>query len=280
MMCGKMKKQAGYTLIELSIVLLVIGLFFAGLSKAYQLYVMEQRTEKTEFKRLIIDFALNDFKKRYGRYPCPASYTLNRTNLQYGYESDCADVSVAPGNCVNGVCIEQSVRQVPLEDGSLVYPRVRRGAIPFRVLNLTESDAYDEYGGRFSYAVTELLTNWQTFDVRNGGIGIIDGQAPSEESMVNPAGSGLYFVFSHGPDLMGAYNESGALISACAGPMFDIENCNTAEDAAATYRYSTHSEMLVEEGGNSLPLARVPAPARPLASMSTHTTMILSYTRP
>lgn len=271
MMNSRFQKQAGYTLLELAVVLLVAGMFFAATMKSYEIYHIQQRDDYTEFKRLKIDFALNDYKKRYGRYPCPASYTADRASLQYGYETNCTDTTTAPGLCANGVCIERSVRQVTLDDGSLVYPRVRRGSIPFRVLNLTEDDSYDEFGGRFSYAVTELLTDWETFDVERGGIDIIDGQAPAEESMVEPPGSALYFVFSHGADLMGAYNMFGVEVNECDGPMFDIENCNTAEEAAATYRYSSRSEVPVEDGGVGGPSGPPGPPTPPVGvNINTH----------
>lgn len=246
------KAQAGYTLAELAIAIIVIGIFVAGAMSAYHLYRIEQKNEKTEFKRLRIDFALNDFKKRHGRYPCPARYDIGRDNPNYGYEGDCTDTSVAPGVCSDGICVERSVREVQIGDGSYVRPRVRRGAVPFRMLNLMEKDSYDEYGGRFSYAVTELLTDWQTFDAENGGIDVVDGQDPSEESMVDPAGSALYFVFSHGSDHVGAYNEAGALILPCSGMMFDNQNCNTSSaDSEAIYRYTKASDAPVELGGSS-----------------------------
>lgn len=248
----KRTSQAGYTLLELAIAIVIIGVFLASGAMAYHMYKLEQKNEKTEFKRLRIDFALNDFKKRHGRYPCPARYDIGRENPNYGYETDCADTSIAPGVCKDGLCVEKSIRQVQIGDGSHVYPRVRRGAIPFRVLNLMEKESYDEFGGRFSYAVTELLTNWETFDALSGGIDVVDGQDPSEESMVDPAGSALYFVFSHGPDLVGAYNEAGVMVVPCTGMMFDNQNCNTSPaDSNAIYRYTVASDVAINLGGSS-----------------------------
>ncbi|HEU4839208.1 MAG TPA: prepilin-type N-terminal cleavage/methylation domain-containing protein, partial [Micavibrio sp.] len=246
------RSQAGYTLAEMAIAIIVIGIFIAGTMSAYHMYRIEQKNEKTEFKRLRIDFALNDFKKRHGRYPCPARYDIGRDNPNYGYEGNCADTSVAAGVCSDGICVERSIREVQIGDGSYIRPRVRRGAVPFRVLNLAERDSYDEYGGRFSYAVTELLTDWQTFDVKDGGINVVDGQDPSEENMVDPAGSALYFVFSHGSDHVGAYNEAGSLILPCTGLMFDNQSCNTSPaDDEAIYRYTEPSEVAIDLGGSS-----------------------------
>lgn len=238
------KSEQGYTLIEMAMVMLIVGIIVSGGLFVWHLYKVEQRKEITETNRFRISLNLEDFKSLYGRYPCPARYDAVRGDADYGVEGDCTDVSVPPGTCANGYCVEESQRTIFMPDGTEVTPRVRRGAIPFRTLFMEERDSYDAYNARYSYAVTEVLTDWQTFSSARGGISIVDNQIPVSNSVVEPAHSGLYFVFSHGSDSIGAYNVQGQLLQPCNGPMLDNENCNTsATERFATYRSSVHSEV-------------------------------------
>ena len=270
--------QQGYTLIELAISMVVISFILAGGFAAYKYYTIEQEREATRFTMLRIQFALSDFKNRFGRLPCPAAQNLPRSDPDYGREGDCTDTSVAPGTCTNGICVERGIRQIEIAGGAMVYPRVRRGGIPFRDINLTEDEYMDGYGGQISYAVTEILTDWPTFDPRDGGIEIIDGQDPSVESMTDPPGSALYFAFSHGPDNIGAYNSEGVVAVPCEGPMFDVKNCDTEVNPLAEYRYTWASSVAAEPGGSSLPPGPGPGPSPPGAvNLNTHYDDIVAY---
>lgn len=260
--------QEGYTLLEIAVVTLIIGIMFAIGASAYKLYKIEKDNNQTELARVRTTLAIDSFRERFGRYPCPARYDLERDHVDYGMEGNCADTSVSPGNCTSGICIEESVRTVTRDDGTTFVPRVRRGAVPFRALNLTEGEFYDAFGGRFSYAVTENLTNDMTFDVREGGISVVDGQTPVSQTLIEPEGSALYFLFSHGRDNVGAYDWNGNQMLPCNGPMFDVENCNTEEDAEAVYRSAKPSDVPVVLGGSSVPVPGGPPP--PVGTVNTH----------
>lgn len=253
--------NGGYTLIELAMVVLIVGLTIGSGLSIYSLYQTERKKSLTETSMLRINLAIEAFKERYGRYPCPSSYTAVRGSPAYGREGNCADISVTPGECRQGICVERSIagRTVELDDGTVVTPRIRRGAVPFMDLNLFETDFYDQYGGRISYAVTELLTNDDTYDVRRGGIHVVDGQLPTAQSLLETPGSALFFINSHGPDNIGAYGRNGDLLFLCDGPMFDVENCNTSSThSAAIYRYAQKSDMAVETGGVETPSGGTP----------------------
>ena len=249
-------KESGFTLVEIAVVMVVIGLMTASFLQLYKIYNTQQKIDKTELTQKLVTLSLDEFKRRYGRYPCPAPLDATRDEPEYGREGDCTDLSVTPGQCENGICVETSERTVTLRDGTVITPRVRRGAVPFRDMFLSEREMYDAYGGRLSYAVTEILTDSDTFDVGSGGISIVDNQEPTPVSLVTPEGSALYFVYSHGPDNVGAYGRSGALIAECGGTMYDNENCNTsATNVAAVYRDSLQSDVAIDtlNGGVVVP---------------------------
>jgi hypothetical protein len=117
--------------------------------------------------------------------------------------------------------------------------------VPVRTLNLPDDYIADSWGGRFTYAVTEDLTNDATYDADNGAIRVID--SAGNDVIVTPAvGTGHYVVVSHGSNLSGAVPTNGGngAVPVCPPPVtnFDAENCNRN----STFR----NTILVNEGAN------------------------------
>ena len=225
----RIAKEAGYTLIEMAIVMAIVGIFISSGLRALYIYNQHQAYKHDKVAMASITLALNGFLASNGRYPCPARYDDDRASATYGLETDCTDTSVAIGDCANGICIEQTQR-IPAE----LAPgtRIRRGAIPFRVLNLLESDVYDGYGSKFSYALTEHLAELTTFNSAEGGITIVD---EADFDVIEPDDSAHFVIFSHGENKVGGYSVLGSQDVPCAGGTFDVENCNTTVDDVAKY---------------------------------------------
>ncbi len=244
---GNLLKSAGYTLVELAVVVLVVGIVLAAFFSSYEIYLNNQKVIKTESNLSHLTGAIGNFRAQYGRYPCPASLILPRNDPQYGRESLCTDdITVAVGTCDvggggTGYCVEQSAGTIDHDnDGATgmpptpeINPRVRRGALPFRNLNLPEEYSYDGYGNRVTYVVTERLAVADTFQVNHGGISIVD-DTPGEQSLLEVADKGHFLIFSPGENNAGAYNNNGVLVQACPNPALSAEgeNCNiNATDA-------------------------------------------------
>lgn len=224
--------QAGYTLIELAIVVAVVGLALATAAPIYNMHIQEKATQETKVNITVIQDALASYLKTSAKYPCPAPLDASWQDADYGMETDCEDTSVAIGNCANGICIEESAVEAGV--------RVRRGAIPFRVLNLPETAAYDGYDNKLMYALTERLAVETTYAPDKGGISVVDGSTPPK-SLVEPDGSVHFVVFSVGKDGKGAYTREGVLKQACAGGV-DSKNCSTSlADEEAVYVSVAHN---------------------------------------
>mgnify|MGYP000953604096 CR=1 FL=1 len=230
--------QSGFSLVEMAVVIIILGLIVAAFGPAYNLYLQNQVVQETEESIESVRTALGDFKKNFGRYPLPASLTLERGEQGYGYESNWNDIAsdpdgspfdgdpsdfganpelddpsvtpaIASGSCVGGVCVKPGNRFIFDMDSDGTPDlglRVRIGAVPFRALNLEESQSYDAYGSRLTYAVVERLARSVTHDPTLGVIGFEDA---SGESFINPANSGHFIVISHGPNRAGAFSRSG-----------------------------------------------------------------------
>jgi len=234
------KKQSGYTLIQMAISLIVIGLLFSILANFYYQYRSQQSIKETYSN---LESALNSISTYYannGRVPCPAPLTAARNAAGYGAESACtsgAIAALAPGDCAGGICVEETVR------GTLTGTdrRVIVGTIPFRELQIPEEKSFDGYGSRYVYAVTMSATDDTTYSNLKGAIAVRDANGGS---LTDVDGSVLYLVLSPGKTKIGAYGKEGGLNSNCptgAGSPVDSENCNvgfntgTAADTQSVY---------------------------------------------
>jgi prepilin-type N-terminal cleavage/methylation domain-containing protein len=139
------KYNSGFTLIEMAMVLMIVGLLLGGMLVPLSAQ-MDQRnvsdTQKTlsEIKEAIIGYAIV-----YGRLPCPASST------SYGTENFASGGNASNGNCLN-------------------YPNFYNGFVPAATLGITPVDnqgyAIDAWNNRIHYAVT--FSNANAFTTTNG----------------------------------------------------------------------------------------------------------------
>ena len=229
------KQQSGFTLIEMSISIIILGLLVAPLFGLYQRYQEEVKLEVTYDRVEEAMTALQDYKNRFGAYPCPAPLTAPRGNVAYGRAVGCRADAVAPdvadpaitgltyGQCAGGVCVEETVR--PATELSGDERRVIVGAFPFRDMQKEEQESFDGYGRRLLYAVSYGMTDKLNFDAGNGAIAVQDANGANLSSSV---GNVPFIVLSHGKTGLGGYDKSGALHQACpsAGQSVDRENCN------------------------------------------------------
>ncbi|MFN7113943.1 MAG: prepilin-type N-terminal cleavage/methylation domain-containing protein [Alphaproteobacteria bacterium] len=174
------RKIAGFSLIELAIVMTIVGLFVATASQTYRLYTKRTALNSSLEKKNNIEIALGKFMSVNGRLPCPADPALPVGDVNAGREN-CRPNNVAyptlACNATNSLCRIEGARgfvfpapgttvqgTVPPNPGP---ERVLRGGIPYVTLGLSPRDAYDGWGSMFTYAVTEMLAS--SFFLSQGG---------------------------------------------------------------------------------------------------------------
>jgi prepilin-type N-terminal cleavage/methylation domain-containing protein len=141
-----MRKTAGFTLIEMAMVLMIVGLLLGGMlvplsAQMDQRNVSDTQKALSDIKEALIGYAIAN-----GRFPCPASDTSN------GVESFTATGTASNGNCSN----------------------FYNGFVPAATLGVTSSVdnlgnigfAVDSWGNRIRYAVTQA--NTKAFTTKNG----------------------------------------------------------------------------------------------------------------
>ena len=229
-------KNRGFTLIEMALVVLILGIMTTAFAQVYDLHRKNVAIENTADGIDITSKAIGDFRALHGRYPCPASLTLPPTNPNYGRE-DCVNFTTVPGDCDNGICVRQSTRTFayinpndPLDVG--VKPaRVLVGALPFRNLNLEERFAYDGHHNRLMYVATEHLTNADSYQSNGGGIDV-RGNAGTTSILPTPE-TAHFMVYSVGENEIGAFTRAGQQKQPCPASGLESFNCSLTQSNAS-----------------------------------------------
>lgn len=244
---NKLSFQTGFSLIQMAVAMLVLGLLVAPFANIYMIDKKTNQAIDTQKNLDAITFAIQDYKQAYGVYPRPAPMKVVRFNSSYGHDVSAATMtSVATGSCGTGgssICVQKSTRT------SLANPRVIVGAIPFRLIQVPEDRSADAYGSKFLYAVTESQTDPTTYNEKNGGVDIQDGVP---KSLVDPPGSSAFIIIAPGPDRVGGYSLQGILSQSCTGLGKDIPNCNPGfETGTSVPNQAIYASILAGTANNS-----------------------------
>jgi len=250
----------GFTLIELAIVMMIAGMIMLVGAGLIRVNLHEMRFQDTIENLEMTDAALNEFYGLYGRYPCPADPTLVPGNANYGLEQ--CRVNPDVDLCPPGIfCTTQDGRDAngdgapdPVMIGMLpvrTLLAVDGGGNPIGVIDtpFREFNSYDGFDARFTYGVSEYMTN-QGFSVINsasiylGAISVID---ENNISVVEPPGSAHFVVVSHGDNSRGGYVRSGNQIPSC----FYAVNVGEAEGAPAPGFDSGNAPREIENCDNN-----------------------------
>ncbi|AIF81864.1 prepilin-type N-terminal cleavage/methylation domain-containing protein [endosymbiont of Acanthamoeba sp. UWC8] len=144
-------KQKGFTLIELSIVLIIVSILIGG-GAALSLSQIEKFRYDTTLARLdIIEEALTQFLSLNGRLPCPADNAIPSSHPLYGFEQT-ASTPGAPQTCsaTNLLTIPSGTYEVPYG-----------GAVPFKTLGLSNDFMLDGWNNKILYTTIRSLVNNQ-----------------------------------------------------------------------------------------------------------------------
>jgi prepilin-type N-terminal cleavage/methylation domain-containing protein len=221
------KNSAGFTLIEITIVLLISSVIIAGFFAAFNLYLHRVAIEKTKDRKAQIEQALNAYVSANFALPCPAPINgVTMDDPTYGQRTACLGGPVPAGTY-----------RVKGRNNNNVHI----GAIPAFDLgdgiDIPLEAMVDGWGNLFTYAVTEDMTapgsitsfdeayDMAAIEVRenNRTLSPPDPDAPSNI----PPGHVAYIVISHGSQGTGAFTPYGVRGSACPNAAtLDGQNCD------------------------------------------------------
>jgi len=154
MSLSRLEKKAGFSLLEMGIVLLIIGMVAGSAAVLMNQQLENAQANETNQKMQVIQKTLLDFRRANNRLPCPANNTLSLMATSFGIEASNP-----------GICTEAN-------QGTVENNNAKGGMLPVRTLNLPDDYAFDGWGRRFTYAADLRYTNtdgFTTFDVNAGG---------------------------------------------------------------------------------------------------------------
>lgn len=217
--------ESGFSLIEVSIGLMIIGILMAPIIAGYNLYIEKQQFRISNSVADIVSDSIGKYYVKNAKYPRPASPNVNQGDENFGTGMDPTIPLASIPDCTptsDTVCKTTSNTY----GGAVVLI----GEVPFADLGLPFKTAMDGYGFRLTYAVTASLTDDTSFNDAAGAIEILgyDGGSIFEPPYSTVPNRAHFIVVSHGQNGKGAFSLSGARYAPC-GTLIEgteFENCN------------------------------------------------------
>ena len=204
---GGHRGAAGFTLLEMTIVLIVVGLVI-GMVAPLIGQITESTREKSTAVRLDgIEEAIIAFVRAEGRVPCPA----DPSDTPLGEERSSCSTSTTDD-----------------------------GIVPFRSLGLSEEAVLDGYGQFISYHVDDAYADSSLVAplVAGGFCAITDDNITVDDEDgddLSPTQEVVYVLVSHGQNGFGRFNPSSASrVNDTGGGNFEDENADDDDDFVAT----------------------------------------------
>ena len=209
-MTRRSKLARGFTLIEIAIVMVVIGLVLSGGLLAVAPILETSKASDTNARMDRIEQALILHVIRYGCLPCPADA---------GIASGAANVGLAHGAAYYSTACTAAC------DAAVTA----QGVVPWVNLGLSEADATDGFGYRIDYAVTAGLVQSNSM-VRTppstypAGALTVQATATSGSAVITSLAA--YVLVSHGNDHALAFGRSGV---ATIDPHGSVDQTNNSD---------------------------------------------------
>lgn len=229
--CKRRLLQAGVSLLELSIVILLLSLTLVAILPAIDMDRERKRNEKLLEQFTQIHNALIAFRQKYNRLPCPGEGELAQDNANYGVEAS------NPNSCTGGS---------PMASFSTSY--TVGGVLPTKTLGMP--DMLDPWGRRFSYHVDVRATRTSAFYYYR-----LTSTTLGEMTVRNSAGAdrttkAIVVALSHGKNGHGAFLPSGVRANAGSTNTQEQLNCS-CNSSAVSSGYATVFVMQPQGGTGS-----------------------------
>jgi prepilin-type N-terminal cleavage/methylation domain-containing protein len=231
------KRNHGFTLLEVALALIVISLVMVPYIQVYKQYMNDQIKEQSDDYISVIQSALQKYAMRYGRYPMPANPSLGPGSAA-GFGQEVALATI--GNCS---AASLAACRTTAAWGVVPNNTVLIGAVPFAALGLPQKYNLDGYNNKFTYAVTESLTVAASYKDNGGIIQVID-ELGSETQGTNK--NAHYVIVSHGSDRKGAFTLNGIQTITCDLSILSRDNDNCDNNATFRSNFAT-----IGTGGNA-----------------------------
>lgn len=215
----RIRKSAGFTVLELAIVLVIVGVV-TGMGLVATMGALEGAKRVATNNRLdAIEKALMNFRMTYDRLPCPAELTLATSNTNYGVQA------ATPGTCTGGT---------PTADAVSTTGDIVQGAVPVKTLGLPNDFMYDAWGRRILYTVMSVYTFPKSFATAHPketcGTNVL-ASSTSGDVTNSRSSNAVYTLTSFGPNGHGGYTQGATIVNAGSTNDSEQRNCRCSSSA-------------------------------------------------
>lgn len=225
-------RTAGFTLIEIAIAMMIVGILLVPTLQLYNLYQKDKARIDTENAIKIVQTALEKFVIENERYPAPADPSIAIGALGSGQEV-ATPIATACAADIAAACVTNAGSVDTAADADVIADNVYIGDVPYAALGIPFIASLDARGFKLKYAVSAALTDETSFGNTFGAIEMLNDERnttlpASASNYLAGAPRAHYVIISHGQDSRGAFNQSGTLTQACgtAANGRDFENCD------------------------------------------------------
>jgi prepilin-type N-terminal cleavage/methylation domain-containing protein len=181
------RSQGGFTLLELTIVLAIVGLLAVGALKAVSALRENAGISETSKRLNTLVMALQTFLMKNNRLPCPADPKLPNTHSNFGLEArDLGDLE----DPKDDICLPE------MRDGTTY-----QGVIPGRTLGLSGGRLMDAWDRQFTYVVIAEATQDNSF-TSNAWPATLELRDKARGKLIQ---QGIAVIISHGANGSDAY---------------------------------------------------------------------------
>jgi prepilin-type N-terminal cleavage/methylation domain-containing protein len=248
-MSNKKLIKKAYSLLELSIVIIIISILIAGALSVSTSGVHNARVKVTQERMREIYKAMGNFLITNRRLPCPAPINaIESLDVNYGVEVE------AGAGCDAAAGVFQSTFNV-----NLMY-----GMVPTRTLGLSNEMAKDGFDSKITYIIDQRFANaanpdaaliaipgaeFSTADLAGGVLTIQEKPSAVVQTITTEA---IMALVSHGVNKAGAFNNNSANSNARSTDIDENDNdLGAAISAAPIPNTSDFNAILVASAANS-----------------------------
>ncbi len=224
----KISGNTGFTLIEVALALIIVGLIMTPLLWLYNLEHKRNMVNDNKAALSKLNVALSNYAQQNDHYPRPASLTLEEGDQGHGFSEPGTDT------CNNLATTGYCEFTNPGNGNTILI-----GAVPFATLDMESNRVLDSWKNQILYVVTRDQTDPSTYNpnglhhITTRTIDPVSGNSVVT-TVTDPHGNSVpvgaeVLLISYGPTGKGAFTAAGRLTAEpCVGAVAEREdiNCN------------------------------------------------------
>ena len=221
------RSPAAFSLVELSVVIIVISILLAGALSVLTSSVGNKKIEITQKRIQKIYQGMGIFLAKNGRLPCPAAINLAKSDSNYGLEGDCTITPATAGYW---------------KSSATASPNLYFGMVPTKAIGISSDFSEDGFETKFAYLVLQGFTNATTFGKGLASIAssknyandsasdrIIIKEKPASASIIT--NDAMFVIISYGANKSGGWNSNSTEQIAASSNSDEMENDADSPDS-------------------------------------------------